>query len=77
MKRQRRFTFTKDDIEVMVDFGDESKPEDLTCEVVSRLLPNNKKEVLSAKTLGRVKKWSVPKINEYLTNFYDCVDEDE
>lgn len=76
MKKQRRFTFSKDDIEIMVDFGDESKPEDLTCEVVSRLLPNNKKEVLSAKTLGRVKKWNMMRINGYLADFYECKDEE-
>lgn len=74
--KQRRFTFSKDDIEIMVDFGKEGS-EDYTCEVVSRLLPNNKKEVLSARTLGRCKKWPMPKINEYLTSFYNCVDEDE
>lgn len=76
MKKQRRFTFEKDDIEIMVDFGKEGS-EDYTCEVVSRLLPNSKKEVLSAKTLGRARKWDMPKINGYLTDFYECKDIDE
>lgn len=74
--KQRRFTFTKDDIEIMVDFGKEGS-DDYTCEVVSRRLPNNKVKVLSARTLGRCKRWNMPRINEYLANFYDCKDEDE
>lgn len=75
MKRQRRFTFSKDDIEVMVDFGKEGS-EDFTCEVVSRILPNNKIQVLSARTLGRCKKWNMSRINGYLADFYDCKDEE-
>lgn len=73
--KQRRFTFSKDDIEVMVDFGKEDS-EDFTCEVVSRILPNNKVQVLSARTLGRCKKWNMLRINGYLADFYECKDEE-
>lgn len=74
--KQRRFTFTKDDIEIMVDFGKEDS-DDYSCEVVSRILPNNKVEVLSARTLGKCKKWTMPLINGYLADFYNCRDLDE
>lgn len=74
--KQRRFTFSKDDIEIMVDFGKEDS-EDYTCEVVSRLLPNNKVEVISAASKGCAKNWSYKRINEFLADFYNCKDLDE
>ena len=74
--KQRRFTFTKDNIEIMVDFGKEDS-EGYTCEVVSRLLPNNKVEVISATSKGRAKNWNYKRINEFLADFYDCKDLDE
>lgn len=72
--KQRRFTMSKENIEIMVDFGKEGS-EDYSCEVTSRVV-NGKTEVLSARTLGRCKKWNMPRINGYLAEFYGCKDEE-
>lgn len=73
--KQRRFTFTKANIEVMVDFGTEGSDE-LTCEVISKI-KGDKRIVLSANSLGRASIWDYKKINEYLANVCDCRDLDE
>lgn len=73
--KQRRFTFTKANIEIMVDFGKEGSDE-LTCEVISKI-KGDKKEVMSANSLGKAKNWSYKRINEYLANMCDCKDLDE
>ena len=72
--KQRRFNIKKDDIEVMVDFAKEGS-ESYSCEVVSKVV-NGKIEVLSARTLGKAKKWKNYNINGYLADFYGCVDEE-
>lgn len=73
--KQRRFTFTKANIEIMVDFGKEGSDE-LTCEVISKI-KGDKREVMSANSLGRAKNWSYKRINEYLASMCDCKDLDE
>ncbi len=72
--KQRRFTMSKGNVEIMVDFGKEGS-EDYSCEVTSRIV-NGKAEVLSARTLGKAKKWNYKRINGYLADFYGCKDEE-
>lgn len=73
--KQRRFTFTKANLEIMVNFGKEGSDE-LTCEVISKI-KGDKREVMSALSLGKAKNWPYHRINEYLADFYDCKDLDE
>lgn len=73
--KQRRFTFTKANIEIMVDFGKEGSDE-LTCEVISKI-KGDKREVMSAVSLGKAEFWSYKRINEYLASICDCIDLDE
>lgn len=76
--KQRRFDLINEEkgIEIMIDFGKENS-KDWVVEVVSKLLPNNKKEVLEARVRGYAYKWNYKRINEFLASFYDCKDVDE
>lgn len=71
--KQRRFTMIKENIEIMVDFGKEGSDE-TTCEVISKI-KGDKREVVSAVSLGKANKWNYKRINEYLADFYECFDE--
>lgn len=73
--KQRKFVFEKGNIEVMVDFGKEGSDE-LTCEVISKI-KGDKREVISAVSLGKAEFWSYKRINEYLASMCDCKDLDE